>query len=121
MAKTANLIDRQHLAIDMLVLQGMKKVEVARKLGVTPETISRWFNDPEFIKDFKEKMVAHQQELAQRALGVYSDLLDNAQSESVRASIAKDMLSRGGYDAPIKQEIKTEGVAIKISYDEDKE
>jgi uncharacterized protein YjcR len=108
------LSDRQKQAIELLTSGGMKKIRVAEHLGVTPDTISRWFRDTEFNEEYRRANQAYIQSLSQIALETYTDLLANAQSESVKANIAKDLLSRGGYDATNKQEITQKQIVITI-------
>lgn len=108
------LSDRQLQAIEMMTSGGMKKSVVADAMGLDRSTISKWFRDPEFSNEFQRANQAYIQSLSQIAIETYTDLLMNAQSESVRASIAKDILSRGGYDATQKQEITQKQIVITI-------
>jgi len=114
------LSDRQLQAIEMMTSGGMKKSVVADTLGVDRSTISRWFRDMEFTNEYQRAMSAYIQSLSQLALETYTDLLANAQSESVKANIAKDLLSRGGYDATQKQEITQKQIVITIEDEEEK-
>ena len=43
---------------------------------------------------------------AARASRVVEELMEGAKMEAVRLNAAKDVLSRGGYDATTKQDIK---------------
>lgn len=111
------LSDRQLQAIEMMTSGGMKKSVVADAMGLDRSTISKWFRDAEFSNEYQRSMSAYIQSLSQLALETYTDLLANAQSESVKASIAKDLLSRGGYDATTKQEITQKTITIGLDDD----
>lgn len=113
------LSDKQILAINLLVYEGKLKKDVAAQVGVRPGTISEWFLSEEFQNKYDETMRARVKEIASKANEVIFELMGNAKSETVRLNAAKEFVSRAGYDAPTKQEIKAEGIAIKIDYDKE--
>lgn len=114
------LTDKQKLAINLLVYEGKLKKDVAAQVGVKPQAISDWFRtNVEFNSLYEETMRARIQEIASKANEVIYELMGSAKSETVRLNAAKEFVSRAGYDAPTKQEIKAEGIAIKIDYDKE--
>ena len=113
------LTDKQKLVINLLVYEAKMKKEAAAQVGVKPQTISEWFKDEEFRSTYDESMRARITEIASKANEVIYELMGSAKSETVRLNAAKEFVSRAGYDAPVKQEIKAEGLAIKIEYDKE--
>lgn len=111
------LTDKQILAVHLLVYEGKLKKDVASQVGVKPGTLSDWFLKEDFKSYYDEIMRARIQEISAKANDVIFDLMLNAKSESVKLNSAKEFLSRAGYDAVNKQEIKAEGIAIKVEYD----
>ena len=98
----------------------MKKQDVAKEVGVVPGTISEWFRREDFLREYEKVMRAHIQEMSARAVDRINQLI-YAESESVSLQAAKDIASRANYDAPAKQEIKAEGIAIKVDYNDKEE
>lgn len=100
-----------HHEICRLDLLGMKGVEIAKTLNITPATVSNCLNSPivkqrtavlRAARDASSLDVAKRiQELLPEALEVMEDILTNENaSASVRANIAQDLLDRGGFAPP---------------------
>ena len=113
-----------HHEICRLALLGMKHVEIASTLGVTPATVSYTLNS-ELVKkqlmimrgarDASSVDVAKRiQEMLPEALEVLDTILKNENaSASVRTNIAQDLLDRGGHGAP--KVIETRGFMAHLS------
>lgn len=113
-----------HHEICRLALLGMKHVEIASTLGVTPATVSYTLNS-ELVKkqmmimrgarDASSVDVAKRiQEMLPEALEVLDTILKNENaSASVRSNIAQDLLDRGGHGAP--KVIETRGFMAHLS------
>lgn len=112
------LSDKQKLALNLLVYKGKLKKDVAAQIGVIPGTISEWFRNEEFLSEHDKMLRALHQEMAAKATERLAKLINDEQSSTALGAV-KLSLSIAGYDAPVKQEIKAEGLAIKIEYDKE--
>jgi len=81
------------------IASGKKNSEAAIEVGVTPQTISKWMQIPEFgtlIKDIKLKFLYEAQDalrgLANEATHVLGALLKDSQNEKTRFEAAKYIL-----------------------------
>lgn len=113
-----------HHEICRLALLGMKHVEIAESLGVTPATVGNTLGS-ELVKkqmmimrgarDASSVDVAKRiQEMLPEALEVLDTILKNENaSASVRSNIAQDLLDRGGHGAP--KVIETRGFMAHLS------
>lgn len=113
-----------HHEICRLALLGMKHVEIAESLGVTPATVGNTLGS-ELVKkqlmimrgardassvDISKKI----QEMLPEALDVLENILRNENaSSSVRTNIAQDLLDRGGHGAP--KIVETRGFMAHLS------
>ena len=97
------LNENQLLAVQ-LVASGLSGKEIAKKLNIQPETLSRWKNEPEFmagvnsiIVDAQEATQAKLGQLTTQALKVIEDALcDEAEPTSVRLNVAFKVLDKVG-------------------------
>lgn len=53
----SNKLKENQLAAITFLLTGMRAKEVAEKIGVASETISRWRRDPDFIAEMRRRQV----------------------------------------------------------------
>lgn len=90
-----------------LIVSGIKSQEVAKEIGVTPQTISEWQKNPEFVvmlnKAKKEILDAALDELrggARDAANCLTDLANNAENEEVRRKSALNILELTGIKDP---------------------
>lgn len=90
--------------IKLMVWTNLSQREIAQRLDVKEETVSRWKKH----KDFEEIKLKEEREylgeLAAPALRTMKALL-NAKSEMVRYNAASDILDRTGYKPVDKQEL----------------
>lgn len=113
-----------HHEICRLALLGMKQVEIAERLNVTPATVGNTLGS-EIVKkqmmilrgarDASTVDVARRiQEMLPEALDVMENILRNENASSaVRFGVAKDLLDRGGHGAP--KVIETRGFMTHLS------
>lgn len=103
-----------HHQITRRIFMGQKNKEIARALNITKEQVSSVRNSPvvqdqlkELHKRANENAVDVKKEIndmASIAVGVLKQLMENeTTSDSVRASVAKDVLDRGGHQPPPQQ------------------
>jgi len=109
-----SLTEAQLRAIQILVYQRKNKGETARIVGVTPDAVSDWFKSKRFIDALQDEMRFSFQEIALEAKEVQLDLMRNAQSENVKATLTRDFLSRAGYDATTKTENTNTEVVVEF-------
>ena len=90
-----------------LMVSGKKSHEVAKEIAVTPQTISEWQKNPEFVvmlnKAKKEILDAALDELrggARDAASCLTDLVNNAENEEVRRKSALNILELTGIKDP---------------------
>ena len=81
------------------IASGKKNKEAAVEVGVTPQTISKWMQIPEFgalIRDIKIKFLYEAQDalrgLANEATSVLAALLKESSNEKTRLEVAKYIL-----------------------------
>lgn len=112
--ENGKLNEKQLKAIFLLAHTTKKKVEVAREIGVDDSTISRWFRDQDFIREYDLEMRSAFKEYAGEAQKELLSLLYSAQSESVKLGAIKELLSKAGYDAVIKTENTNREIIISL-------
>lgn len=105
-----------HHEIVRMALIGMKHVEIAKTLGVSPVTVSYTLRSPIVMRQLEEMRavrdlgavdVAKQiKELAPKAVEILEELLDNEMA-NVQLKAAESVLDRAGY-APV-QRVKVDG------------
>lgn len=110
------LTDKQRIALNLLVYEGMLKKDVAAKIGVIPETISNWFRSAEFVAEHDNMLRAVHKEMAKMATARLAQLINDEQSSTALGAV-KLSLSIAGYDAPIKQEITQKTIVIGVEED----
>jgi len=109
------LSDRQLLAINLLVYQGYKKIDVCRELNVVANTLQRWAANEEFKAEYEKQLKHKIDSIAAEAVQrIYA--LMYSPNHNVALNAAKDIASRAGLDAVVKQDIKLEGSLITIDY-----
>jgi len=107
-----NLSIKQEAAID-LIMAGYSDSEVAKEVGITRQTVSRWRNDnPDFIEALQMRRALMREqhmevfsELIGRAIAVLRDALDNG-DERTRLKTAMFILRVSGlqgYAKPAKE------------------
>lgn len=86
-----------------LLVTGMKSKDIATKIGVTPETISIWKRDKEFIfftnklrQEYVNSVVDKLRDNTINAMDTLNNLALNAESEETRRKAAKDVLDMAG-------------------------
>jgi hypothetical protein len=105
---TLQEIQDSHREIARLLVMGVKGVDIAETLGVTPAMVSYTKNSP-VVKREMDNMHAvanldavdvakRIQEVAPRALQVMEDLLEEA-NDAIKVKIAADLLDRAGHGA----------------------
>jgi hypothetical protein len=114
MPKLYSLTDRQLRAIQILVYEGKNKGQTAKEVGVDPGIVSDWFKTDLFLNALNAEMRRSFQESAIEAKRVQMDLLNNAESENVKATMVKDILSRAGFDATTKVENTNTDITVSL-------
>lgn len=98
-------------AVNMLVRTILTQREIANKLDMREETLSRWKNEETFQEMLKKEESSFLRELTAPALRTIKSLL-NANSEYVQLQAAQDILDRTGYKPSDKLDITSENVVI---------
>lgn len=99
-------------AIHLMVYTTLTQREIAEKLDVCEETISRWKKRDDFKSKKKEEEREFLFELTSLAMRTMRELL-NSNSDYVRFQAAQDILDRTGYKSTDKVDINsTEGIKI---------
>ena len=99
-------------AINMMVYTNLTQREIADKLDVREETVSRWKNREDFKSKKKEEEGKFLFELTSPAMRTMKELL-NSHSDYVRFQAAQDILDRTGYKPTDKVDLNSsEGVKI---------
>jgi len=90
------------LAATMLV-EGWLHKDVAEEVGVTPQTISTWLTDPEFVAlvnqlkmDNLHKARDRVQALSVKAAATIEDIMDSSSNDAVRLKAAESVLEMSG-------------------------
>lgn len=92
----SRLTQAQLLAIEYLA-QGMKGASVARKLGLVPGTLYRWFGMPEFVAASREANAAALQAAVPDALNLLHKQVNSTKlNPFARQNAARDLLDRAG-------------------------
>lgn len=101
---------KQKMCLELMAAGTLSQREVAKRIDVAEETISRWKKDKEFMAELDGLIRISIQSLAAKAFNTQINLL-NAKSEMVRYMTAKDILDRAGFKPTDKVEV---GGAIPI-------
>ena len=90
------------LAATMLV-EGWLHKDVAEEVGVTPQTISAWLTEAEFVAfvnklkmDNLNKARDRVQALSVKATSTLEDIMDNSSNDAVRLKAAESVLEMSG-------------------------
>ena len=89
---------KQDKAIELMVFTNLSQREIAKKLDVREETVSRWKNQEKFKNKKEELQKEFLKDLVAPAMRGLKDLL-NANSEFVKLEAVKTILDRAGYDS----------------------
>lgn len=81
-----------------MVFTNLSQREIAKKLDVREETVSRWKNQEKFKNKKEELQKEFLKDLVAPAMRGLKDLL-NANSEFVKLEAVKTILDRAGYDS----------------------
>jgi len=105
---TLKEIQDSHREIARLLVMGMKHVDIAHELGVTPAMVSYTANSPVVIREIENMRAARDldaidvakriQEIAPAALNMLEDLMEKGADET-RRKIAESILDRAGHGA----------------------
>ena len=114
MPKINSLTDKQLVAIQALVYEGKNKGQAAAVAGVAPDTVSNWFQSDLFLNALNAEIRRSFQDAAIEAKRVQMELLNNAESENVKAIMVKDILSRAGFDATTKTENTNTDIIVSL-------
>ncbi len=100
-----NLKPQKDLAA-FLLARGMLGKDVAKEVGVTPETISHWKHDKHFLalmNEYKLEIVESLREklrlIAGKALATLDHLMDNG-SDPVKVNACSAVLKHAGFKSP---------------------
>lgn len=90
-----------------LLLSGMKYKDIAKQLNISPQTISSWNNDPEFVAYVNRQRAdalsgtrALLQSLTREAVRELYRIALHAENEEVRRKAIMDILHLTGFDDP---------------------
>ena len=109
----------QSIAAKLMVSTSMTQREIAQKLDVREETVSRWKKSSEFQRKLKEEQDKYLNDLTAPAMRTIRDLL-NSHSDYVRLQAAQDILDRTGYKPTDKVEQTNKNIEVTIGdYDDD--
>lgn len=92
------MASKQDRAIELMVFTNLSQREIAKKLDVREETVSRWKNQEKFQNKKEELQKEFLKDLVAPAMRSLKELL-NANSEFVKLEAAKTVLDRAGYDS----------------------
>ena len=92
-------------AVRLMVRTNMSQREIAKEIGITEATISKWKHRDDFDEVRLKEERLYLGDLAAPALRTMKELL-NAKSELVRFNAAHDILDRTGFKPVDRQEIE---------------
>jgi hypothetical protein len=99
-----NLTPKQQKSITLLA-QGMLGKEVAKEVSVTPQTLSGWKNNPEYLAalnnyrfELLEGARTQLQFAPSKAASVLIDLMEYSDSDETRRKAALDILRLTGFE-----------------------
>lgn len=117
--KEQELTAKQCEAIGLLVHSNLNKQTIAAELSVRPETISIWLKKPKFMEALQDENKKRFNLMAVQATNILKDLMTNKNS-IVSLGAVKEVLSKAGYDAVQKTEVKAV-TTISVTVDDDDE
>ena len=94
-------------AIELMVFTNLSQREIAKKLDVREETVSRWKQREEFKTKKKNLQEEFIKDLTSPAIRTMKELL-NSHSDYVRFQAAQDILDRTGYKPTDKLDMNLE-------------
>ncbi len=98
-------------------MEGKSKGDVAKELGINPNTLSAWCKDDEFIAEYNKA-------IAQKFIDINPAIIDRlvqiaySRNENAAVAACKELLSRGGVAAVQKLET-TGSLEITVGVDDD--
>ncbi|WP_130818993.1 phBC6A51 family helix-turn-helix protein [Anaerococcus vaginimassiliensis] len=98
------MASKQDKAINLMVFTNLSQREIAKKLDVREETVSRWKKQESFQSKKEELQREFLKDLVAPAMRGLKDLID-ADSEFVKLEAIKTILDRAGYDS-VDNELK---------------
>lgn len=110
------MLSRKQIEAAKMLAEGeLQQQEIARQLNITPQTLSRWKQNEEFmglVEEFLNEIVNEQlrnlKQISRKATRTLEKLLE-ARSEMVRYHAATDILDRVGLKPVEKQEHEHKG------------
>lgn len=99
------MASKQDKAINLMVFTNLSQREIAKKLDVREETVSRWKKQESFQSKKEELQREFLKDLVAPAMRGLKDLID-ADSEFVKLEAIKTILDRAGYDS-VDNELKS--------------
>jgi len=106
---------KQKKCLELMAMGELTQREIAKRIDVSEETISRWKRNTEFTNELDTLIRISIQALAAKAFKTQTNLL-NAKSEMVRFLAAKDILDRAGFKAT--DNLKIEGAIPVVIHDD---
>jgi len=106
---------KQKKCLELMAMGELTQREIAKRIDVSEETISRWKRNTEFTSELDTLIRISIQSLAAKAFKTQTNLL-NAKSEMVRFLAAKDILDRAGFKAT--DNLKIEGAIPVVIHDD---
>lgn len=103
----ANMASKLDKAIELMVFTNLSQREIAKKLDVREETVSRWKQREEFKTKKKNLQEEFIKDLTSPAIRTMKELL-NSHSDYVRFQAAQDILDRTGYKPTDKLDMNLE-------------
>lgn len=100
-------------AVRLMVRTNMSQKEIAKQIGITEATISKWKRRADFDEVRLHEERLYLGDLAAPALRTMKQLL-NAKSELVRYNAASDILDRTGYKPTEKQEVEISAAVVEF-------
>lgn len=98
--------DKQAIAANLLV-EGVLHKAVAKTVGVTPQTISAWLNEPNFVATINTIKMDNLNSSRDKLHGLFyaaastiEDIMFNGESDAVRLKAAKCVIDASGVQSP---------------------
>ncbi len=101
-------------AIQLMVYTDMQKQEIAKKLNVAGNTISRWMDRDDFQEELRREMHRGFNALALKARKKLGELMDS-KNDGVALGACKEVLNKAGYMETQKIEQKVDTNIITVS------
>lgn len=88
---------KQKKCLELMLTGDYTQKEIAKEIGVTEQTIVNWKKNDEFAEEYNSALKKRINLHAATAFKTETELLKNADSDSVRLNAAKDILDRAGF------------------------